>query len=98
MRSLCALRSMAVGKLRLTGLTPKARQSTLSLSHRQLSEAWLRLSLRDSALLQSASRTSLQQLACSGFAIRKRDLNFDELFPDYEPWLPADQILNPQRG
>eukprot|EP00439_Symbiodinium_sp_Y106_P084513 s472_g25.t3 len=31
------------------------------------------------------------------FAIRKRDLNFDELFPDYEPWLPADQILNPDQ-
>ena len=39
----------------------------------------------------------MDQLA-SGFAIRKRDLSFYELFRDYEPWLPADQILNPQRG
>lgn len=31
------------------------------------------------------------------FAIRKRDLSFYELFRDYEPWLPADQILNPDQ-
>ncbi|CAE7463944.1 ANK2, partial [Symbiodinium pilosum] len=31
------------------------------------------------------------------FLLRKRDLRFAEQFPDYEPWLPADHILNPDQ-